>query len=162
MVSVACCSASARFVLAASSADCADDTADCASEASNVASVSPAVTLSPALTLSVLTVPEVPKVRARESTGCTVPAADVVTVTVPIRTAKVVVFGATPPPLPDAAATPIATPAATTTTAAVATTAVRRRGRRESASLMVRQSAVRASPLPRFHLGTSLKNRGPR
>ena len=64
--------------------------------------------------------PLVPNVNARESIGCTVPDADAVTVTVPLRTVKAVVFATTrfPPPVISVAAT---APATTTTTAAATT-----------------------------------------
>jgi hypothetical protein len=67
-----------------------------------------------------LTVPLVPNVNARESIGCTVPDADAVTVTVPLRTVKAVAFVTTgfPPPVISIAAT---APATTTTAAAAMT-----------------------------------------
>ncbi len=102
--------------------------------------------------------PLVPNVNARESIGCTVPDADAVTVTVPLRTENVVVLAATdfPPPVIADAAT--AAPA-TTTAATAATIAI---WRRESLRLMVWQCAGRGSPLARSHLGGSLKNTSPR
>ena len=69
---------SSSVACASARSDAASSTSDCRLAESKVASTWPAVTLSPALTLTAVTVPEAPKLRSSVWAAATVPSAEIV------------------------------------------------------------------------------------
>ena len=107
------------------------------------ASTCPALTVSPAVTSSSVTTPAVLKLRPRVCCGCTVPAADSVTLTVPRWTATV------DSRTVDAAGRTIAYPPTPSNARAGTPIASQNTGVRRTGHLMARQSADRTSEKPR-------------
>jgi hypothetical protein len=139
-----------NWLSAWSSAVCASLTAAAASVSSTFASVCPAVTVLPARTETLSTVPWTAKERLRVCAGCTVPVVATSVVTAPRSTATVVAaFGFSVAPAVSACTTPYTISASTTTAAA---SQIQRR-RPASASPMVGKCCGRSSPWARSHLG---------
>lgn len=132
-----------------SSDSCAVSTAWAASVSSTLASACPAVTVVPARTATLSTVPATENDRLRVCAGCNVPVVATAVLTAPRSTAAVAAaFGSSVAPAVSACTTPYTISASTTTAAA---SQIQRR-RPARASPMAGKCSVRPSPLARSHL----------